>query len=58
MAEQRKPGCTGKRRHRTAGDAVAVASRMVRRTGSVRPYECRHCRGWHLTSQTSRVGAG
>jgi hypothetical protein len=45
-------GCTGKKRHATAGNAVAFASRMVKRTGSVAPYECQHCKGWHLTSRT------
>lgn len=46
------PGCTGKRRHASAEDAVGFAARMVRHTGSVRPYACQHCGGWHLTGHT------
>lgn len=50
------PGCTGKRRHKSAVAAVGFASRMVKKTGAVRPYLCGHCNGWHLTSQVTRQG--
>jgi hypothetical protein len=51
----KRPGCTGKKRHHSADAAVGFASRMVKKTGGVRPYRCPHCGGWHLTSQTRRV---
>lgn len=47
-----KQGCTSKRRYASAEQAVASAGRLVRRFGACRPYACRHCHGWHLTTQT------
>lgn len=44
-------GCTGKKRHLTAGDAVAFASHASRNIGPMRPYECTNCGGWHLTTE-------
>lgn len=49
----RVAGCTGKKRHRTAGDAVGFACRTARMSAGVRPYECSACRGWHLTTMVA-----
>lgn len=48
-----KPGCAGKKRHPTAGAAIGFACRTARLCAGVRPYECPHCRGWHLTTQVA-----
>lgn len=51
--EPYRPGCTGKRRYRTAPDAAAHAGKLVRKPGyrALRPYRCPFCHGWHLTSR-------
>lgn len=49
-ADQRKRMCTGKRRYRSAGDALdaaAVAGVESQRTA----YRCQLCGLWHLTSK-------
>lgn len=54
---QTKPrirGCTGKKRYRSASDAVVFASRASRKLGAMRPYACPHCRYWHLTTEVTR----
>jgi len=68
MQPRRMTHCpvTGKARFRNQGDAkdallhaafaraVTLGSEATRRE-EVRAYWCRHCHGWHLTSQTLRV---
>lgn len=47
--------CTqsGKRRYENKGDALVMALNTSVTSGSQRTYECPHCNGWHVTSQTS-----
>lgn len=49
-------GCTGKKRHATAGDAVVFALRASRHLGPLRPYKCGACHYWHLTKDTEGRG--
>ncbi|MEA5367759.1 hypothetical protein VA596_50070 [Amycolatopsis sp., V23-08] len=55
MTQRQQPGCTGKKKYRTAAEADAMLGliwslcKPGRRLES-RYYPCDHCGQWHLTS--------
>jgi hypothetical protein len=53
--QPRAVSCDGKQRFDSATLAVKVAGRNRREAGSLSPYRCNHCNGWHLGHHIGRA---
>lgn len=55
-AWQEHRGCLRKKyRYTSQYDANTAVLKAWARGEQARPYRCRHCSGWHLTSQTEEA---
>jgi len=45
-----EPSCTWKRRYETEQEALNMREIRIEQMRAQRPYECRHCNGWHMTT--------